>query len=96
MKYLSGIYHVCDQDLDVELIRDIVLYRWNYMSSIVFDVCITHIDIVNQVKPPSLDDLIRVRFESVGEKRTTIEDIIIDMSEYTCLSRQKKLKEIGI
>lgn len=83
-----------DETLDLDLIRDILLYKLNYASSNLVDVEICATD-------KSDPDIIVVYYNTLCvDDRLSIDscadDCIVYYKEYIKLLRQKKLKEIGI
>ncbi len=86
-------------DLDIELIRDIVLYKYNRMigdDELVFDIDINHVrcDEKDNNNLVVLYNAILVDYKEHKSPTKTYKDsITIDNEE---LLRQKKLKEIGI
>jgi len=96
-----------DDTIDKELIRDIILYKYNrmYDNSTVFDIEIRSIRMGDSggFTSNSRYDVLVVAFDAIligddqakHDKRYN-DSITIDNEEYVCLLRQKKLKEIGI
>jgi len=85
------------QSVDLDLIRDIVLFRQNQLAShdSVYDVVIKggHL---NHDRDKFVTYFVRILIDVNGESERINDDMVIDMNEYLCLLRQKKLKEIGI
>jgi len=88
--------------LDEELIGDIILCRYNQVDGILFDIEIKNIRVAT-FGDEEVSEKFFVDFDSIlidhtdyTRKGRYSESMQIDFSEYTCLLRQKKLKEIGI
>lgn len=79
--------------MDLDLIRDIILYRVNFASTILYDIEICAVD--------TSSDKIIVYFNmsevEVNMSASIVaDDTTIEYPMYLSLLRQKKLKEIGI
>lgn len=83
--------------IDLDLIRDIVLFRQNQLSThdTVYDVVIKGGHLNNE-GDKFVAYFTRVLIDINGPGERVNDDMMIDMSEYICLLRQKRLKEIGI
>lgn len=104
--------------LDLELIRDIILYKINYGVQLpdgVYDIEIKNTKVITfselfggkKIPEREAEEYITIYFESsiVSSLPGAVDhlknhkmrdDTTIPMSEYTCLLRQKKLKDIGV
>lgn len=89
-------------NIDMDLISDIVLFRQNQLASsdIVYDVKVKggHFADDSNEKYVVYFERTLIDISSMNDRRSSAvsDDMIIDMSEYTRLLREKKLKEIGI
>ena len=88
-------------NIDMNLISDIVLFRQNQLASSdsVYDIKVKGGHFVDDSSDKFVVYFERtlIDISSINDRRSPVsDDMIIDMSEYTRLLREKKLKEIGI
>ena len=88
-------------DLDLDLIRDIMLYKNRTISDYLIDIKIVSAKVNDQSVTSStaipfilVRSILKMKYphDELGEE----DDFILPLDEYIRLLRQKKLKEIGV